>query len=100
MKHEYRADFEAFYEAYPHHVGKLAAQKAYVKARTLATQADILAGVERYKATKPAWAEWCHPSTWLNAGRWMDQPAEPAVQAGKQTTRLATALANIKAEGQ
>lgn len=48
--------------------------KAYDKARKLATDAEILAGVEQYKKSKPAYADYCHPATWLNQGRWMDEP--------------------------
>lgn len=69
--------FEAFWKAYPRHVGKLAAIKAYAKARRLASAADILAGVERYKRLKPAYADFCHPATWLNQGRWLDEADSP-----------------------
>jgi hypothetical protein len=66
-------EFKQFWDAYPRHVGKLAAEKAYAKARHLATAAEILAGVARYKHDKPAYADWCHPRTWLSQGRWMDE---------------------------
>jgi hypothetical protein len=38
-------DFAAFWLAYPVHIGRLAALKAYAKARKLAPAADILAGL-------------------------------------------------------
>jgi hypothetical protein len=60
-------DFAAFWLAYPVHIGRLAALKAYAKARKLAPAADILAGIDRYIAHKPAWQAFAHPSTWLNA---------------------------------
>ena len=71
-------DFDTFYAAYPRRVGKLDAIRAYAKARTVATADEILAGVESYKRNKPEYADWCHPATWLNKGRWMDEYDEPA----------------------
>lgn len=68
------SDFEVFWQAYPRKVGKLAAMKAYAKARKIATAAELLTGIERYKRLKPAYADYCHPATWLNQGRWMDEP--------------------------
>jgi len=67
-------DFEEFWAAYPRRVVKLAAQKAYTTARKTATQEQLLLGIEAYKRTKPAYAYWCHPKTWLTQGRWMDEP--------------------------
>jgi hypothetical protein len=66
-------DFAAFWLAYPVHIGRLAALKAYAKARKLAPAADILAGIDRYIANKPAWQAFAHASSWLNAGRWADE---------------------------
>lgn len=65
--------FDEFWARYPRHVGKLAAQKAYVKALKLATATEILAGIERYKQAKPSYADYCFPATFLNQGRWMDE---------------------------
>jgi hypothetical protein len=66
--------FQDFWARYPRHVGKLDAEKAYKKARTLATDEEILTGVEFYKRHKPAYADWCYPATFLRQGRWMDEP--------------------------
>lgn len=66
-------DFDAFWKQYPRHIGKLSAQRAYVKARTQASAAEILDGVGRYVTGKPGYADYCYPATWLNAGRWMDE---------------------------
>jgi hypothetical protein len=76
--HAYTADFEAFWQQYPNRVGKLKAHAAYVKARRRASQAELLAGVARYIRTKPAWQHFAHPSSWLNAGRWLDETDVPA----------------------
>ncbi len=61
-----------FWAVYPRKIGKLAALKAFAKARKTATLDDIIAGVDRYVMYKPDYADWAHPTTWLNAGRWMD----------------------------
>jgi hypothetical protein len=66
-------EFDAFWESFPRRVGKIDAKKAYAKARTQASAAEILAGVASYIQHKPEYADWCHPATWLNKGRWMDE---------------------------
>lgn len=69
-------DFDAFWLAFPKHVGKLAAARAYKTARKQASAAELLDGVERYIRTKPGYADYCYPATWLNGGRWMDELPE------------------------
>ena len=66
-------EFEQFWQQYPRREGKLAAKKAYTKARTMATAQEILDGVERYREHKPSYQDFCHPTTFLNQGRWMDE---------------------------
>ena len=70
--------FAEWYGAYPHKVARDAAAKAFgrVMQSGRATLAELIAGVERYRVTKPPDREWCHPATWLNQGRWADEPAE------------------------
>lgn len=68
--------FEAFWSAYPEKVGKGAGRKSFDRAVKKASLTDILAGVKRYVATKPAERAWAHPATWLNQERWLDQPAQ------------------------
>lgn len=67
--------FDEFWALYPHKVGKLLAPKAYQKALKIASHEEIMAGLERYKATKEDWRIWKGPAAWLNAGMWMDEPA-------------------------
>jgi hypothetical protein len=72
------AAFDPFYEAYPRHVGRQDALKAWLK---LNPDADlmpvIMTAVERYAAevrdTEPKFI--LHPATWLNGKRWEDEPA-------------------------
>lgn len=77
------SDFLDFYAAYPRHVGKEAARRAFVKAVKAGTPAaDIVEGAHRYAAaTAAAGTETryvAHPATWLNAGRWSDDMQDAA----------------------
>lgn len=98
--------FDEFWRVYPRRVAKLAAKKAYVKALKLTTHEEIMAGVARYKAGKPDYADWCHPTTWLNQGRWADDfgtdgrgcgKAAPGQQATE--TGLSSAFEEVLAGG-
>lgn len=66
-------EFEAFWKAYPRKTGKLAAQKAFMKARKTASLEELLRGVTEYVRHKPSYADYCHPTTFLSQGRWMDE---------------------------
>lgn len=77
------SDFLDFYAAYPRHVGKEAARRAFEKAVKAGTNpADIVEGVRRYAAaTAAARTETryiAYPATWLNAGRWNDDMEDAA----------------------
>lgn len=77
------SDFLDFYAAYPRHVGKEAARRAFVKAVKAGTPgADIIEGARHYAAaTAAAGTEKryvAHPATWLNAGRWSDDMQDAA----------------------
>lgn len=72
--------FDLFWKAYPHKIGKAAAVKAFAAARrTGVTWAALILAVDRYINDKPPDRAWCNPATWLNGGRWDDQPAPPVV---------------------
>lgn len=87
-------EFEEFWAAYPRKIGKAAALKAW-KSATKTTHPDtIQAGIEAHRDNLAAReARFIpHPSTWLNAGRWDDEPdpLAPAVSPGRpsETDRL------------
>ena len=82
--------FDEFWLQYPHKVGKGAALKAFIKARSKADQPTIMAGLARY-AAKQDDRPWCNPATWLNQDRWLDAPA---AQAPPSRPRNITDLAN------
>jgi uncharacterized protein YdaU (DUF1376 family) len=71
--------FDAFWQAYPKKVGKIAARKAWKKAKRPPT-GIILAAVEQQKKSD----QWRkdngqyipNPATWLNQGRWDDEPTK------------------------
>ena len=67
--------FDLFWKIYPLKVGKSAAKKAWDKAITQEGQDIIINGALRYAQDPnrhPSYT--AHPSTWLNAGRWADDP--------------------------
>lgn len=73
-------DFEAFYTAFPKHVARGAAEKAYVKALEEASPAQILTGATAYAASR-AGEEYKFtkaPSAWLNQKCWLDEIAPSA----------------------
>ncbi len=69
-------EFEVWYDAYPRHVARGTAVKAYRAARRKTDAATLLAGCQRYadlqrrRGTKPEHI--AHPATWLNGERWLD----------------------------
>lgn len=80
-----RNEAESIYQAYPRKVGKLQALKAIAKALKLADFDTLMGAVKRFadkaKAERTEERFIPHPSTWFNAGRWMDgqeTESEPA----------------------
>jgi len=73
-------EFDKFWEAYPHKVSKFAARRAFDKVSKNVNIDDILHGVKNYITSKPPHHDYAHPATWLNGGRWLDEPAPAAIQ--------------------
>lgn len=72
--------FETWWPHYPRHVAKQAALEAFAKAtKSGATLDQLVTGADRYAAARrgedPTFT--AHPTTWLNGGRWADEP-QPA----------------------
>jgi len=65
---------DRFWPRYPHKVGKIKARKAFVDALRRVDLETMLAALDRYIA-KTDDRPWCNPATWLNEGRWDDNPA-------------------------
>jgi hypothetical protein len=70
-----KSDFETWYWHYPHKVQRGAAEKAFLKARQFTSLEYLIAGVQRYVASKPIDRQWQNPATWLNGKGWLDAPA-------------------------
>jgi hypothetical protein len=72
-----RAGFERWWAEWPRErrTGKKQAAKAYVAARREASEQELLDGIHRtrFDLSEPRFIP--HPSTWLNSGRWLDDPA-------------------------
>ncbi|MCI0598722.1 MAG: YdaU family protein [Beijerinckiaceae bacterium] len=71
------SNFERFWDAWPHKVGKAAARKAFQTAAGKTSIEEILDAIDRYVAVKPKDRPWCNPATWLNQERWLDEEATP-----------------------
>ena len=67
--------FTAFYAAFPRHVGKADAYRAYERALKRTTAEVIFAGAVRYAETTRGKEEQYikHPATWLNGDGWLDE---------------------------
>lgn len=76
-------NFDEFWKPYPNKVAKDAARTAFVRVQksSRVTFADLMAGWRCYIA-KTDDRPWCNPATWLNQGRWEDQPATNGEQNG------------------
>lgn len=70
---------EQFWRQYPLKVGKKAALRCLdaVRRRNEVPFADLMAALMRY-AAKQDDRPFCHPTTWINQGRWTDEPASNA----------------------
>lgn len=76
-------DFDTFWEQYPRKVGKQAAAKAYTKARRTVPAAKLLLAARKFAADPNREQTFTpHPATWLNEGRWDDEPL-PAREASR-----------------
>jgi len=81
--------FDGFWQAYPHKVGKDAARTSFDRVRKSGRVAypALLEGLRRYVASKPVDRSWCNPATWLNQGRWADEPDPAGSQMGRPGAR-------------
>jgi hypothetical protein len=77
--------FDVFWAAYPCKKGKALAEKAFKKVS--AEYCSIMAGLEQYKRCKPDYADWMHPSTFLNQRRWEDEYEAPQLRGRTYDTR-------------
>jgi len=95
------AGFDEFWTAYPRKEGKRKAQQAYTAAlKRGAEPAELLSAARHYRAltanTEPRFI--AHPATWLNQGRYDDEPPPqaylPAVAGSPPTKGTTTQRVN------
>ena len=89
------AQFDAFWKAYPNKIGKKLARTAWGKAKDRPPVEDVILAVKAQAQTK----KWTkdngqyvpNPATWINQGRWDDEPPpEEAAPKRDYGTRPAT----------
>lgn len=83
-------NWETFYQAYPRHVGKAGARKAWDAAlKRGADPAELIAAAVRFgQETAGKEAKFIpHPQTWLNQGRHEDEPDQVATAAADERPR-------------
>jgi hypothetical protein len=69
-----QSDFDTFWSAYPKKVGKDKALSAWNKKKHKPHIELIIEAVQRYKLSKTVRDGFvCHPTTWINEGRWSDE---------------------------
>lgn len=71
--------FEQFWDAYPKKVGKEAARKAWSKVKSPAATLGLVLSALRWQSKSEQWAKESgqyipNPATYINQGRWNDQP--------------------------
>jgi hypothetical protein len=88
---DWPADHEAqFWALWPNKVAKVPGLKALAKARKRVTFAVLMAGLRRFiDSTEPRF--YGHPASWLNADRWLDEPAAQGRQNGQRPRNNGTA---------
>lgn len=92
--------FLAFWQAYPKRVGRKAAVTAYQRALKTTDPTTLLTAATRYaNETRGIEARFiAHPQTWLNQGRWDDEPIRPDQPQRQSTTdqRVAQGLSLVE----
>lgn len=93
--------FDQFWSLYPRRVGKGQARKAFATALKKTDLETILNGVRQYVAFKPGYADYAHPSSWLNGERWSDEyttdPQQPEQQGTRKSGSILDAAARFQA---
>ena len=91
------ARFDVFWSAYPKKSGEDAARRAFAKRKANdALLAEMLAAIAE-QAKSPQWVKdggqyIPNPATWLNEGRWQDEPATNPTASGSDGDRPQWAL--------
>lgn len=92
-------EFENFWAAYPKKVGKKAAHRIWTRLKPDAELQQRMAGTIERQRRDPNWIEAGgkyipNPETWLNQGRWDDQPVEVPQVSEKSARSLGAIYGN------
>ena len=75
VEKRYEEDYERFWRIYPRRVGKISAHAAWKKSLLAADAETIISGAQAFADDPNRQEEFTpHPATWLNQGRWEDDP--------------------------
>lgn len=88
--------FDRFWACYPNKTGKEAARKAWAKIKPDAELTERMLAALEWQRQQPQWLQdggkfIPHPTTWLNQGRWQDEPQD-IPQLSAQTTQSLKAI--------
>lgn len=73
-----KGEFEQFWASFGHKQQRKRAERAFAAARAKVPLETIMAGVKRYRETRPSWQEPALASSWLSGERWNDEaPPQP-----------------------
>lgn len=76
------SSFREFWNTYPRRAGKQAAIKAYCKALKTTDAETVIKGAARFRDDPNREDQFTpHPATWLNQGRWDDEPLPSRLRA-------------------
>lgn len=85
VEKRYEEDYERFWKIYPRRVGKISAHAAWRKSLLAADPETIIKGAQAFADDPNRQEEFTpHPATWLNQGRWEDDPL-PARGSSERT---------------
>lgn len=91
--------FEEFWQVYPRREGKLAAHKAFKAVPPMTDFLAVIEGARRFRDDPNREAEFTpHPATWLNQGRWDDDPLPARTNGHKPRRDRAQEIAQQAAE--
>jgi len=84
--------FDQFWAAYPRHVAKQDAKKAWNQIAPTPELVEIMLDALAWQCRQPAWTKdggafVPHPATWLRGGRWEDEPFEPMADEAQMRAR-------------
>lgn len=91
------SDFDTFWKAYPHKVGKGAALKAWEKAKP---NLELCLKAISWQKNSQQWVKdggqfIPHPSTWINQKRWLDEPIKSGQVSGNYSAPVVGKYDNL-----